>query len=36
MGEGYIGYNKGNVCVDDVVEFFFFDDVVLEDGLCCE
>jgi len=36
VGEGHTGYNKGNDCVDGVVEDYLIDGTVPEDGLRCE
>ena len=36
VGEGHLGYNRGNACVDAAVEGFLVDDTVPEDGLRCE
>lgn len=36
VGEGHTGYNKGNICVDDVIEAFFLADVVPDGDVMCE
>lgn len=36
VGEGHLGYNRGNACVDAAVEGFLVDGTVPEDGLRCE
>lgn len=34
-GEGHLGFNRGNACVDDAVLRYFVDGTVPEDGLTC-
>ncbi|WP_431795207.1 alpha/beta hydrolase [Microbacterium enclense] len=35
VGEGHLGYNKGNACVTDAVDAYLVDGTVPEDGLRC-
>ncbi|MFG6279563.1 alpha/beta hydrolase [Microbacterium sp. 5K110] len=35
VGEGHLGYNKGNACVTDAVDAYLVDGVVPENGLRC-
>lgn len=35
VGEGHLGYNRGNACVDAAIEAFLIDDTVPENGLRC-
>jgi pimeloyl-ACP methyl ester carboxylesterase len=36
VGEGHLGYMKGNACVDAAVEGYLLDGTVPEDGLVCQ
>ena len=35
QGEGHLGFNRGNACVDDAVVAYFVDGTVPTDGLTC-
>ncbi|MEV9561878.1 alpha/beta hydrolase, partial [Klebsiella pneumoniae] len=35
VGEGHLGYNKGNACVTDAVDAYLIDGTVPDDGHRC-
>ena len=36
VGEGHLGFNKGNACIDDAVEAYFVDGTVPDGDITCE
>ena len=34
-GEGHTAYNRGNACIDDIVNQFFLDGTIPDDGVVC-